>query len=115
MYPVWGTWLKHTLLAYVLAEASAIADDSYIPLYGTYRWVREAPVTQATRRLSVYLILRRLLSDSEPPVEGEDGFGERKKFRSKHLTEYLGQEVTYSRRLHKDVDGTWSSFCNCLW
>jgi hypothetical protein len=34
---------------------------------------------------------------------------------SRHLTEYLGQELVYPNDLHKDINGDWSTCCNCLW
>jgi len=88
----------------------------YIPFWGTYRYANRAPITKVNSRLSTYLLLRRLLSESEPIEIEKKRYGKSQRvYKSKHLTEYLGTEVVYSKALHKDISGEWTSCCSCLW
>jgi hypothetical protein len=84
----------------------------YIPILGTIYYVGKAPVTKACQRLSVYLILRKLMMDGRYN-------GERTKwgkvYSSDRLDQFLDQQVTYPKSLHLDVTGEWSSCCSCLW
>ena len=112
MCNLWGHWFLLTLTAYVpVWVIQWELTKRYIPGWGTYRYANRAPITKVNSRLSTYLLLRRLLSESDPIGKSKG----QKAYRSKHLTEYLGQEVTYSKSLHKDISGDWTSCCSCLW
>jgi hypothetical protein len=88
----------------------------YIPFLGTWRYASKAPISKVDSRISTYLLLRRLLSESDPIEIEKKRYGKSQRvYRSKHLTEYLGQEVTYSKSLHKDISGDRTSCCSCLW